>query len=89
MIITESFLRHNTPGNVSAVCPNKAQAEIIGLTYPLKSGWVNQLIGKKLTKSQVIHFKSLNVTKKMSTQQKKKQYIINQKKLDKKNGYRK
>ena len=89
MIITESFLRHNTPGHTGAVCPNKAQANILGLTYPFKTGWLDQLIGKTLTKSQVVHFKSLNVTKKMSTQQKKKQYIINQKKLDKKNGYRK
>ena len=89
MIITESFLRHNTPGNTGAVCPNKAQVEILGLNYPLKTGWVNQLIGKTLTKSQVIHFKSLNVTKKMTTRQRQKQHFINMKKLEKKNGNRK
>ena len=86
MIITESFLRHNTPGHTGAVCPNKAQANILGLTYPLKSGWLNQLIGKTLTKSQAVQFKSLNVTNKMTKRQRQIQYFINQKKLDKKSG---
>ena len=77
MIITESFLRHNTPGHTGAVSPTKAQGEILGLTYPLKSGWLNLIIGKTLTKSQAVQFKSLNVTKQATKQQNRKIYYAN------------
>ena len=77
MIITESFLRHNTPGHTGAVSPTKAQGEILGITYPLTSGWLDQIIGKTLTRSQAVHFKSLNVTKRAAKQQKRKIYYAN------------
>lgn len=33
-------------------CPNKPQALMLGLDYPLKSGWMDNLIGTEIAKEK-------------------------------------
>lgn len=53
MIITKEFLmEHRTIYNAWT----KKQTSVLGLTWPLKAGWINQVIGNELNEDQVNFF---------------------------------
>lgn len=56
MKITESFLKQNTCGALTAICLTSEQARILGLKYPLPYGWIYRVLDNHYTQDQIASF---------------------------------
>lgn len=61
MIVTEEFLKmYATPCGNNQYAWKKVHIEALGLTYPIKKGWMELIIGKEITEEQANKYMSIN-----------------------------
>ena len=67
MKFTESFLKENTPGSKSAICPTYLQAQILGISYPLPQGWIYRVLDTEYSEQEKTAFiEAKNVRRKQN-----------------------